>query len=115
EVDALVEEVKKQKPEYDFTAVDGVQHTLWVINDDKQIETLINLFKTKVPKTYIADGHHRAASSSKVGKELAEKNPKHTGDESYNFFLSVLFPASQLKIIDYNRLVKDLNGKSVGE
>lgn len=114
EIDALISKIKSSKqPVYDFTADDGVKNKFWVIDDDKHITSLLNFFSEKVPCTYIADGHHRAASSAKVGKGMAEENPEHTGNEEYNFFLSVLFPASQCKIMDYNRVVKDLNGYSV--
>jgi len=106
----VAQQVNIQQPTYHFTANDEITHTLWCITDKEQIEHLVHLFKTKVPASYIADGHHRAASSAKVGKELAEENNNHTGDESYNFFLSVLFPDQEMKILDYNRLVKDLNG-----
>jgi uncharacterized protein (DUF1015 family) len=112
EMDAITNGIVNSEPEYDFTADDGVKHSLWVIHDKKINEEIARIFKEKVPFTYIADGHHRAASSSRIGKEMMEVNPTHNGTEEYNFFLSVLFPASQLNIIDYNRLVKDLNGNS---
>lgn len=116
EVPAIDETVRliigSKDPEYQFTADDGVEHTLWVVDDTTDINKLTNLFKDEVPATYIADGHHRAASAYKVGKEKRDNNPSHTGDEEYNFFLSVLFPANQLSIIDYNRVVTDLNGLS---
>lgn len=110
EVDDLLERVMRKQPVYEFTATDAIKHTFWVIDEEKHIERLSQYFAQQVPCTYIADGHHRAASSAKVGKALAEENQNHTGSEEYNFFLSVLFPASQLRILDYNRLVKDLNG-----
>lgn len=97
-------------PENDFTADDGVQHTLWVIDDEQLIKEITELFNKEVPKTYIADGHHRAASSAKVGKELREEQPNYDGTEDFNYFLTVLFPAGQLNVFDYNRVVKDLNG-----
>lgn len=112
EVDDLIDRIKRKQPVYDFKAKDGIRHTLWVIDEQKHIDRLIQFFAEQVPATYIADGHHRAASSAKVGKALAEENPNHTGNEEYNYFLSVIFPASQLRIMDYNRLVKDLNGYS---
>lgn len=99
----------------DFTAEDGVRHTLWMIDDKSDINQLVMLFKTDVPAIYIADGHHRAASGAKVAMEMQNANPNHNGTEDYNFFLSVMFPDSQLKIIDYNRLVKDLNGMTSEE
>ncbi|MBC7851044.1 MAG: DUF1015 domain-containing protein [Chitinophagaceae bacterium] len=92
--------------EYDFVADDKVRHTIWVINDDRTIESITQLFATKVPATYIADGHHRAASAAKVKKALGNK-----ATEAANFFLTTLFPADQLQIMDYNRVVKDMNGR----
>jgi len=113
DIDRAVEGViADQDPDVDFEAPDGVRHTVWVVETRSTVRELTRLFKTRVPATYIADGHHRAASSAKVGKAMAEANPNHTGQEEYNFFLSVLFPADQLNIIDYNRVMKDLNGHS---
>ncbi|MBL4655784.1 MAG: DUF1015 domain-containing protein, partial [Bacteroidia bacterium] len=114
EVDEVIDEVIKNDPEYDFTAVDGIQHTLWVVSDSEHINILVELFNG-IPATYIADGHHRTASAALVGKSRKENNPDHNGDEEYNYFLAVHFPASQLNIIDYNRVVKDLNGLSSEE
>lgn len=96
----------------DFVADDSIRHTLWTVSDNSAITELVTLFKEKVPASYIADGHHRAASSAKVGKALADENSNHSGTESYNYFLSVLFPDHEMKIMDYNRLVADLNGIS---
>lgn len=110
DIDTIINKVSKGEPVYDFTAEDGIQHTFWVMDDDADILMTTQIFAEKIPFTYIADGHHRSASSAKVGKQLAEKNPNHTGNEEYNFFLSVIFPASQLMIMDYNRVVIDLNG-----
>jgi len=111
EVEELIERIIDSKqPVYNFKADDGVMHRLWVLDEDKHIHKLTNAFREKVSCTYIADGHHRAAASAKTGQGKAEENPHHTGEEEYNFFLSVIFPASQLRIMDYNRLVKDLNG-----
>ncbi len=115
EINEIVNNAIKNAPVYDFTADDGVGHTLWVVDDASTVANITQLFKEKVPYTYIADGHHRAASSAKVGQRRKEANPNHTGNEEYNYFLSVLFPASQLSIIDYNRVVKDLNGLSFDE
>ena len=116
EIDALVNDfVANNDPVYDFDAGDGVQHTLWVVNNAALTDRLSGLFEEKVPFTYIADGHHRAASSAKVGKKLRDANPNHNGSEHYNHFLSVLFPANQLTIIDYNRVLTDLNGHSKEE
>ncbi len=102
--------IANHEPEYDFQADDGVQHTLWVIKDKDVIENITRIFETQIPYTYIADGHHRAASSAKIAHLRKAQNPHHTGNEEYNYFLTVLFPANQLNIIDYNRVVKDLNG-----
>ena len=110
ELDIIVSEViTKQNPEYDFISNDGFGHHFWVIYDDKTIETIVSLF-AKMPFTYVADGHHRTAAAALVGKERRVKNPDHNGKEEYNFFLAVHFPDNQLRIIDYNRTVKDLNG-----
>lgn len=102
------------EPEYDFTAPDGIRHTLWVIDDDQLIQKVTDTFG-KIKDLYIADGHHRTAAAALVGAELACANTNHTGNEEYNYFLAVAFPASHLKIFDYNRVVRDLNGLSDGE
>ena len=114
EIDAIVNNiVRHEAPEYDFIAKeDGFGHRFWVINDQATIARLVELFATKVPAMYIADGHHRSAAAALVGQEKKEHNPHHTGKEEYNFFMTVIFPDNQLKIIDYNRVVKDLNGLS---
>jgi uncharacterized protein (DUF1015 family) len=114
-IDDIVAEVVAGEPEYDFTAEDGFGHHLWVIDDPATIEQLVTLFAEQVPATYVADGHHRTAAAALVGNERKEQNPNHTGDEEYNFFLAVHFPADQLTIIDYNRVVKDLNGNTPEE
>ncbi|MCD2492202.1 DUF1015 family protein [Lacrimispora sp. NSJ-141] len=114
DINAVVEEVKAEKPLYDFTAPDGVRHTVWRICGTDRVKALEEGF-SKVPNTYIADGHHRAASAVKVGLKRREENPGYRGDEPYNYFLSVLFPDEQLMIMDYNRVVKDLNGLSEQE
>jgi uncharacterized protein (DUF1015 family) len=110
QLDAILNDAVQANPVYDFTADDGIQHTFWVIHDNSTIAIIEEIFREKVAFTYIADGHHRSASSAKVGKKLRDQNPNYTGEEEYNYFLSVLFPANQLMIMDYNRLVKDLNG-----
>jgi len=111
ELDKIVERiVKKEKPEYDFVAEDGIGHHFWVVRDEKTNTAIEKLFAEKVPFTYVADGHHRTAAAALVGKEKREKNPAHRGDEEYNFFMAVIFPDNQLRIFDYNRVVKDLNG-----
>jgi uncharacterized protein (DUF1015 family) len=106
-VDSLVDSVRTGKPEYDFVAEDGIAHTLWVIDDEKTVEKLRRAFAS-VPSLYVADGHHRSAAASRVREIKKKANPGHTGREQYNFFLSVIFPHNQLKILDYNRVVKDL-------
>lgn len=105
----VIDKVTAAEPEYDFVAEDGFGHTFWVIDDDATIQTITEAF-SKIPYLYIADGHHRTAAAALVGNEKAKANPNHKGDEEYNFFLAVAFPASHLKIIDYNRVVRDLNG-----
>jgi len=105
-IDALVSGAQKDAPLYDFTAPDGIQHTVWRVAGG---ESFVEKFRD-VPVAYVADGHHRTASAVRVGRERREKNPQHTGAEDYNWFLAVLFPASQLQILPYNRAVKDLNG-----
>lgn len=110
----VIDTVTAGEPEYDFTAPDGFGHTFWVINDDDTIARITEEF-AKIPYLYIADGHHRTAAAALVGNEKAQHNPDHRGDEEYNYFLAVAFPASHLTIIDYNRLVKDLNGLTPAE
>jgi uncharacterized protein (DUF1015 family) len=107
--------VSNEKPEYDFISEDGFGHHFWVVNDPEINRLIETLFSEKVPFTYVADGHHRTAAAALIGKEKRENNPSHTGDEEYNFFLAVHFPADQLRIIDYNRVVKDLNGLTPAE
>ncbi len=111
-IDAIVSEVVKSEPEYDFTTEDGFGHHFWVIKDEEQIANIKSTFNNEVQYQYVADGHHRTAAAALVGQERKKNNANHTGKEEYNFFLSVNFPASQLTIIDYNRVVKDLNGLS---
>ncbi len=117
EIDAIVNNiVRHDKPIYDFIAKeDGFGHRFWVIDDKATIAKLVELFDKKVPAMYIADGHHRSAAAALVGQEKKEHNPNHTGKEEYNFFMTVIFPDNQLKVIDYNRVVKDLNGLSKDE
>ena len=114
EIDAAVRRVSALPPENDFVAPDGIRHRLWVIRDEATIAFLSAGFRA-VPTLYVADGHHRSAAAARVGRELASRNPRHTGAEEYNFFLAVLFPHDQLRIMDYNRVVRDLNGKSERE
>ena len=113
EIDSIVSKITAQKPIYDFIAKeDGFGHRFWVIDDKATIARLVELFANDVPAMYIADGHHRSAAAALVGQEKKEHNPQHTGKEEYNFFMTVIFPDNQLKVIDYNRVVKDLNGLS---
>ena len=110
ELDKLVAKYTARTPEYDFVAPDdGFGHTFWVIDDEADIRRITELF-AQIPALYIADGHHRSAAAALVGAEKAKQNPNHRGDEEYNYFMAVCFPANQLTIIDYNRVVKDLNG-----
>ena len=114
-LDALVKKYTVQKPVYDFIAPgDGFGHTFWIIDDASDIATVTKEFAA-MPALYIADGHHRSAAAALVGAEKAKQNPNHRGDEEYNYFMAVCFPANQLTIIDYNRVVKDLNGLSTAE
>ena len=111
EIDDIVKNiVENETPEYDFVAEDGFGHHFWVVNKPETNKLIESLFARKVPFTYVADGHHRTAAAALVGKEKRENNPNHNGTEDYNFFLAVHFPADQLRIIDYNRTIKDLNG-----
>ena len=112
ELSAIIENATKQKAEYDFASGDGVTHRLWIISDATSVERIEKIFENEIPNTYVADGHHRTAAAARVGMERKEKNSSHNGSEEYNFFMAVHFPASQLRIIDYNRLCKDLNGWS---
>ena len=112
EIDTIVNNyVTENKADYDFTATDGVGHHFWVIRDKEKIDRIIELF-AELPSTYVADGHHRTAAAALVGNEKKGQNPNHTGNEEYNYFLAVHFPDNQLTIIDYNRVIKDLNGYS---
>ena len=110
ELSQIIKNTIAGAPEYDFVAEDGFGHHFWVIDDDATIARISEIFQNDVPAFYVADGHHRTAAAARVGAEKREQNPDHTGDEEYNFFMAVCFPESQLKIIDYNRVVKDLNG-----
>ena len=111
ELDAIVAEVTSKEAEYDFVAPDGFGHHFWVIDNEATIARITELFAA-IPSMYIADGHHRSAAAALVGDEKRRQNPNHQGDEEYNYFLAVCFPDNQLNIIDYNRVVKDLNGLS---
>jgi len=111
EIDEIVAEVVNNKADYDFISEDEIGHHFWVIKNQNKIDRIIELF-AKLPSTYVADGHHRTAAAALVGNERKKNNPNHKGDEEYNFFLAVHFPDNQLTIIDYNRVIKDLNGLS---
>ena len=114
-LDALIRKYAAMPPEYDFIApVDGFGHKFWIVSDDADIKTITDEFD-KMPSLYIADGHHRSAAAALVGAERAKQNPRHTGNEEYNFFMAVCFQASQLTVLDYNRVLKDLNGLSSEE
>lgn len=114
-LDALVARYAAKKPEYDFIApIDGFGHQFWIVDDEADIAAITAEF-AKMPSLYIADGHHRSAAAALVGAEKARQNPNHKGDEEYNYFMAVCFPAGQLTIIDYNRVVRDLNGLTADE
>ncbi|HPE39900.1 MAG TPA: DUF1015 family protein [Bacteroidales bacterium] len=115
-IDAIVNTIiSSQQPEYDFVADEGFGHTFWVINDPAINEQIVEIFRNEIPYLYVADGHHRTAAAALVGSEKRNQNPDHNGKEEYNYFMSVIFPDNQLKIIDYNRVVKDLNGHTKEE
>ena len=111
EIDALVERLTATEPTYDFTAPDGIQHIVWVVGDPADRDSLVEAFG-RVPELYVADGHHRSAAGARIRALRRDANPEHTGEEPYNFFLSVIFPDDQMMILDYNRVVKDLFGRS---
>jgi len=110
-LDSIVNSITAATPAYDFTADDGIRHRFWVVADKATIGQIVDLFSV-MPSTYVADGHHRTAAAALVGHDLKQENPRHSGDEEYNYFLAVHFPDNQLEIFDYNRVVKDLNGHS---
>jgi len=110
-LDHIVEDIKQTKPDYSFVANDNIEHRFWVVSNVDQIQRIVTAFE-KMPATYVADGHHRTAAAALVGNDLKKENPNHTGRESYNCFLAVHFPDNQLAILDYNRVVKDLNGNT---
>ncbi len=109
ELDQIIAKYTEREPEYDFIANDGFGHTFWIIDEENDIRRITEIF-AKIPSLYIADGHHRSAAAALVGAEKAQQNPHHKGNEEYNYFMAVCFPDNQLTIIDYNRVVKDLNG-----
>ncbi|MFH1038861.1 MAG: DUF1015 family protein [PVC group bacterium] len=114
EMTSLTEELTGNVPIYDFTANDGVRHTFWKIDDPEILEKIRGIF-ARIDRLYVADGHHRSAAGTKVGQMRRAANPSHTGEEEYNYFLAVIFPHNQLHIMDYNRVVGDLNGLSPEE
>ena len=114
EINKIVEKVIGEEAEYDFVSEDGVGHHFWLVSDKKDIDRITEIFAS-FPVMYIADGHHRSAAAALVGAEKAKQNPNHKGDEEYNYFMTVCFPDNQLTIIDYNRVVKDLNGLTPAE
>ena len=114
DMNAIVERIIADAPQYDFVSEDGVGHTLWLIDKDEDIKNITAIFE-QIPALYVADGHHRTAAAARVGEERMKANPNHTGEEEYCYFLAVIFPDAQLNIIDYNRVVKDLNGLSKEE
>lgn len=111
DIDGVVDRICTQQPEYSFTSEDGIRHAVWLVDEPSDIATIKNSFEN-LSQIYIADGHHRAASAVKVGCKRRGENPSHQGTEEYNYFLSVLFPHNQLKILPYNRVIRDLNGYS---
>ncbi|MBP7866978.1 MAG: DUF1015 domain-containing protein [Acidobacteria bacterium] len=113
ELDAMMESAMKAEPAYDFISADGIGHTFWVVSDPVWISRVQELFK-EMPALYVADGHHRSAAACRVRRMRRENNPGHRGDEEYNFFYAIIFPHDQLYIMDYNRVVKDLNGLEPG-
>ena len=115
ELAAIVAKASAGKPEYDFIDENNFGHRFWPITDDATIARITEIFTNEVKAFYVADGHHRTAAAARVGAEKREQNPNHTGNEEYNFFMAVCFPEGQLKILDYNRVVKDLNGLSPEE
>ncbi len=111
-LDAVQQSVCAGEPEYDFTADDGIQHTFWVVSDEKTSSRISELFRSEIPFLYVADGHHRSASGAIIARKRRDANSGHTGREEYNFFLAVIFPKSQMKILAYNRAVQDLKGRT---
>ncbi len=114
QIDALIERIVQRQPVYDFTADDGIRHTFWVVDNEEEIKQLQELF-AGLDYLYVADGHHRSAAATRVKQMRQKQNPNHTGEEEYNYFLTVIFPHNQMYIMDYNRVVKDLNGLSKEE
>lgn len=114
DLDKIVENKKDEDALFDFVADDGIRHSVWKISDKETLDKIVEIF-ADIPCAYVADGHHRSASNARCARVLKAENPNHTGDEDYNWFLSVVFPAGQLKILPYNRVVRDLNGNTKEE
>jgi uncharacterized protein (DUF1015 family) len=114
QIDQIVDEIREREPDYDFVSDDGIGHTLWVVADPGEIQRLTDAF-SEIPHMYVADGHHRSASATRVRALRREANPNHRGDEPYNYFLAVIFPHNQMQIMAYNRVVKDLGGKTAAQ
>lgn len=114
-IDEVINRTIKNTPVYDFVSEDQIGHHFWIIDDANDVNTITETFAKEIPHTYVADGHHRTAAAARVGQEFEKQNPNHTGNEEYNFFLAVHFPDNQLKIMDYNRVVIDLNGNTKEE
>lgn len=114
-LDEIVKEITSMSTTYNFTTSDGVTHQFWTVDEEDKIQNIVSIFSRDIPYTYVADGHHRTAAAALVGNERMKRNPLHTGNEEYNYFLAVHFPSDQLTIIDYNRVIKDLNGLSEEE
>ena len=112
EIESITDEITERKPEFNFITADGIRHKLWKINKEKEVERITDSF-ARIPNIYIADGHHRCASSALLAEEMKAKNPHHTGQEVYNYFMAIFFPDNELEICEYNRIVKDLNGLNV--
>jgi len=113
-VSAVADRVCSSGPEYDFVASDGVRHTLWIVEEEADISSLVEAF-SGIPALFVADGHHRSAAATRIARKRRESDPGHTGQEEYNFFLAVVFPKSHMRILPYNRVVSDLGGLSTGE
>ena len=114
EIDSISDEVSKTRSDYDFTTTDKVRHTVWIIENRKTVAKIAERFNS-IPNIYIADGHHRSASATLLGKLRRSTHKAYTGEEAFNYYLGVFFPENHLKIYEYNRVVKDLNGLSVNE
>jgi len=115
DLDSIQQSVCREEPVYDFTADDGIRHTFWVVSDEKVTHRIQEIFSAEAPFLYVADGHHRSASGAIIAGRRKQANPGHTGLEEYNYFLAVIFPKSQMKILAYNRVVQDLSSRTPGQ